>query len=104
MRERSFPPPHLRQEIFALGGRHLGDALGGARRELQNAALPAERRKLLEAVVRHLEHDTEFAKGTPTSPTEQAQSGVSLRQLLLVAVFVASLVWALSLLLKSLSA
>ncbi len=57
----SFPPPrdpppaHLRQEIFSLGGRHLGDALNGAKRELLDSRLSVERRRLLQAVVRHLE-------------------------------------------------
>lgn len=44
----------LRKEIFALGGRHRGDALAGALAELQEADLTPERRTLLRAVVAHL--------------------------------------------------
>ena len=44
----------LRQEIFALGGRHLGDPLAGALLELKDPELTPERRSLLRAVVAHL--------------------------------------------------
>lgn len=44
----------LRQEIFALGDRHRGDPLAGARRELTDPDLTPERRALLRAVVTHL--------------------------------------------------
>ena len=47
-------PSGLRQEIFALGGRHQGDALAGALLELKSQDLTAERRTLLRAVVSHL--------------------------------------------------
>ena len=61
------PPPHLRQEIFSLGNRHLGDALGGARRELQDAGLSDERRKVLKAVVRHLEAGAPPVRSSPAA-------------------------------------
>jgi len=51
----------LRKEIFALGGRHRGDALAGALIELQDADLTAERRTLLRAVVTHLSSDRKNA-------------------------------------------
>ena len=44
----------LRQEIFALGGRHQGEALAGALKELEAPDLTPERRALLRAVVSHL--------------------------------------------------
>ncbi len=67
MAPRAPLPPHLRQEIFSLGSRHLGDALGGARRELQEAGLSDERRKVLKAVVRHLEAGAPSARISPAS-------------------------------------
>jgi hypothetical protein len=53
-RTANIPPPRLRQEIFSLGGRHQGDALAGARIELKEQDLTAERRALLREVVSHL--------------------------------------------------
>ncbi len=47
-------PGKLRQEIFMLGGRHRGEALAGALDELKDPLLSADRRTLLQAVVRHL--------------------------------------------------
>jgi hypothetical protein len=51
----------LRREIFTLGGRHRGDPLAGALRELQEDGLSTERRMLLRAVVRHLSPGTRDA-------------------------------------------
>lgn len=48
-------PGKLRQAIFALGDRHQGDALAGARRELREPGLTRERRALLLAVVAHFD-------------------------------------------------
>ncbi len=53
-RPAAVAPARLRQEIFALGDRHQGDALSGARRELNEPGLTPERRSLLLAVVAHL--------------------------------------------------
>jgi hypothetical protein len=43
----------LRAEIFALGARHQGDPLEGAKRELGAYDITLERRALLHEVVRH---------------------------------------------------
>ena len=89
---RAPPPPHLRQEIFALGGRHLGDPLGGARRELKDASISAGRRKLLEAVVRHLDDE---AKVPPDGPAQTLSADILTGRTALVygAILIASLIW-----------
>ncbi len=53
-RTQAITAGQLRQEIYLLGGRHQGDALAGARAELQDGGLSAERRALLRAVESHL--------------------------------------------------
>jgi hypothetical protein len=79
------PLSKLRQEIFALGGRHLGDPLAGALDELKDPQLTAERRSLLRAVVAHLKSGKPGwtdAKGasrrlsTPASLADTAYVGV----------------------------
>ncbi len=45
---------NLRMEIFALGGRHMGDPLKGALDELRAPGLSQQRSRLLHAVVRQL--------------------------------------------------
>lgn len=45
---------NLRMEIFALGGRHMGDPLKGALVELRAPGLSLQRSRLLHAVVRQL--------------------------------------------------
>ena len=47
-------PANLRMEIFALGGRHMGDPLKGALDELRAPGLSQQRSRLLHAVVRQL--------------------------------------------------
>jgi hypothetical protein len=42
----------IRAEIFALGGRHLGEVLAGAKAELAESGLDPSRRALLRAVIR----------------------------------------------------
>lgn len=42
----------IRAEAWALGGRHRGDVLVGARAELAAAGLPFRRAMLLRAVIR----------------------------------------------------
>jgi hypothetical protein len=44
----------VRLEILLLGGRHRGDALGGAIEELRAPGLDPSRARLLRAVVLHL--------------------------------------------------
>lgn len=53
-RTQAITAGQLRQEIYLLGGRHQGDALAGARAELLDGGLSAERRALLRAVESHL--------------------------------------------------
>jgi len=47
-------PEGVRLEILLLGGRHRGDALGGAIEELKAPGLAPSRARLLRAVVLHL--------------------------------------------------
>lgn len=44
----------IRAEIFHLGGRHRGEPLAGALRELEAPGLPGRRADLLRAVVHTL--------------------------------------------------
>jgi hypothetical protein len=81
----------LRQEIFALGGRHLGDPLAGAKLELEDPALTPERRRLLSAVVRHLGSGKSGWTGAKTSP---ALSGpANLADAAYVGLIIAAGVW-----------
>lgn len=45
-------PAEIRAEAWALGGRHQGEVLAGARSELTARSLPARRALLLKAVIR----------------------------------------------------
>ena len=47
-------PSEVRSETWALGCRHQGDALAGARAELSSSGLTARRKVLLRAVIRDL--------------------------------------------------
>ncbi len=49
------PPQEVRAEVWALGGRHQGEALLGARAELKARGLSFRRAILLRAVVRSLQ-------------------------------------------------
>jgi hypothetical protein len=42
----------IRREAFALGGRHLGEVLAGARQEVSAPGLSVQRIQLLRAVIR----------------------------------------------------
>ena len=44
----------IRSEIFLLGGRHQGEPLAGALKELKAEGLPRRRAELLRAVVHQL--------------------------------------------------
>jgi hypothetical protein len=46
------PAQQIRSEAWALGGRHLGQVLAGARLESKAPDLPFERATLLSAVIR----------------------------------------------------
>ena len=85
-----FSPTQLRQEIFALGGRHMGEALAGALLELEQPGLTPERRSLLRAVVRHL------SSGKPL-PGDAARKGLSppasLADAAYVAVLIGAAIW-----------
>jgi hypothetical protein len=50
-------PAAIRSEIFFLGARHRGDALGGAREELKSRRLDLDRSRLLRAVVDQLQRE-----------------------------------------------
>ena len=89
-------PTKLRQEIFALGGRHQGDALAGARKELTDPDLTPERRSLLRAVIRQLEGKHGLAG--VSSPGRPSPAG--LRDAAYVAVLIAAATWA-TMILKS---
>lgn len=47
-------PEEIRAEVWALGGRHRGEALAGAKAELKAVGLSFRRAILLKAVVRSL--------------------------------------------------
>jgi hypothetical protein len=47
-------PDAIRMEIYRLGSRHQGEALEGARLELESAELKPDRGRLLRAVVNQL--------------------------------------------------
>ena len=79
----------LRQEIFALGGRHRGDPLGGALLELQDERLTGERRSLLRAVVAHLSQDGGAEAARPSGGLPP----VSLANIVYVLVIVAAVIW-----------
>ncbi len=57
-RQSWIDPQAVRAEAWALGGRHQGRVVEGARRELREPGLSARRAGLLKAVVR-----SENAKG-----------------------------------------
>lgn len=46
---------NVRGEIFRLGGRHAGEPLEGARRELKTGGLPFHQAMLLRACIRKLQ-------------------------------------------------
>jgi hypothetical protein len=46
------PPHEVRREVLALGGRHLGQVLIGARKEAAQPNVPFRRAVLLRAVIR----------------------------------------------------
>ena len=51
-RSRWISPAEVRAETWALGGRHRGEVLKGARAELTDAGISARRAVLLKAVIR----------------------------------------------------
>ena len=96
------PPAHLRQEIFALGGRHLGDALGGAKRELEDAQISPQRRKVLEAVVRHLESSASARPRSPAATPQRSPAPAGgWRAVAYGGAFIVSAVWAAATLLRT---
>ena len=46
------PPQEVRAEAWALGGRHRGSVVEGAKSELRTPGLPLRRALLLRAVIR----------------------------------------------------
>ncbi len=47
-------PAEVRAEVWALGGRHRGEVLEGARSELKGGGISIRRSVLLRAVIRSL--------------------------------------------------
>lgn len=88
-RPAAVAPGRLRQEIFALGDRHRGDALGGARRELAEPDLTPERRGLLLAVVAHLGSGGTAGEGAAAGLVRRPASGTDLAYLAVIAAAVA---------------
>ena len=82
----------VRLEIFSLGGRHQGDPLAGALRELQDGGLDEERRSLLRAVVAHLAKDKgRSAKGAQAQPAGSPPARFS--DVVYIVVIIAAAVW-----------
>ena len=92
-----FKPPgvsaaRLRMEIFALGGRHQGDPLAGALRELQASGLDDERRSLLRAVVAHLgDGDAKATARADQGSRRSRPAGFS--DVVYIAVILAAAIW-----------
>ena len=55
-RSRWISPSEVRLEAWALGGRHHGQVLEGARSELKTGGISIRRAVLLRAVIRSLRH------------------------------------------------
>jgi hypothetical protein len=53
LRAHWVPPQEIRAEAWALGGRHRGDVLKGARAELAAPGITLRRAVLLKAVIRN---------------------------------------------------
>lgn len=102
MKKPQIPPAHLRQEIFSLGGRNSGDAIGGAKRELKDLNLPTKRRKLLEAVVSHLEGGA--SEPSPVAGSKDNPVGhIHWREFAYGAILISSMMWAGSVLVRLVS-
>jgi hypothetical protein len=56
LRSNWVPPQEVRAEAWALGGRHRGKVLEGARLELAASGLAVRRAILLRAVIRTYKH------------------------------------------------
>ena len=84
-------PGRVRQEIFSLGDRHRGDALGGALLELEDASLTGERRALLDAVVQHLAPTGQNGRAGGRAPVLPARYGPS--NFIYLAVIATTWVW-----------
>lgn len=54
VRSRWISPAEIRAETWALGARHRGDVLEGARIELNETGISSRRSILLKAVIRSL--------------------------------------------------
>lgn len=52
LRSHWIPEAEVRAEAWALGGRHLGRVVEGARAELKTGTVPLRRAILLKAVIR----------------------------------------------------
>jgi hypothetical protein len=59
LRSTWVPPQEVRAEAWALGGRHRGRVLEGARMELAARGLAVRRAILLRAVIRTYKHSSD---------------------------------------------
>ena len=66
--EPAITPEAIRAEIFFLGSRHRGEALGGALEELGSADIKPRRLRLLRAVVNHLARSERRARTAAVAP------------------------------------
>ena len=78
----------LRREIFLLGGRHQGDVLAGARKELGTNHLTVARRALLLAVIKQAT-PPEQAGAAPAQPSLGPRQPPARDQAAVVAVAIA---------------
>ncbi len=65
MRAIWVPPQEVRAEAWALGGRHRGRVLEGARLELAASGLAVRRSILLRAVIRTYKHADDDGGAVP---------------------------------------
>ena len=65
LRSHWIAPHEVRAEVWALGGRHHGQVLEGARSELSAPGLPIRRAILLKAVIRDHDARTRSARLRP---------------------------------------
>ncbi len=65
LRSTWVPPQEVRAEAWALGGRHRGKVLDGARLELATSGLAVRRAILLRAVIRTYKHVDDDSRTAP---------------------------------------
>ena len=76
IRSHWISPHEVRREALALGGRHLGEVLAGARKEMAEPNIPFRRAVLLRAVIRTNNYEkaalhSESSRAAPTQPRKR---------------------------------